>query len=348
MAVVTRAVMGAVLATGMVLTGALASGPAGAAPARPLVEAFDAVGCPTASRCYADGWDQSGDLVVAKVGEAGKVGVARAVTGAAMPGDNSLACPSTALCLAVGISTSRAVGVVIPIDAENGVPGTPVVVPGTKTLTGISCGSKTECYAVGTAGKAPNTLAAVVPIVSGEVGKVFYPSVAPGYPTTGLTIGCETATVCLIFGTFGAEHFLARLSGDTETHEYDYSGVNFHGIDCPSPTECVAVGSAPVGGSPHAFVGMLNPKTAVPITSTEQQVGAGSLTSVACWSTAACVAVGEVVSGGQTSAIWLPISNGTAGTVTELDPPPFNGTGCLRNGTCFAAGGPGAVLMKLT
>ncbi len=101
------------------------------------------------------------------------------------------------------------------------------------------------------------------------------------------------------------------------------------GIDCPSASQCVAVGATVANGE----------GVVVPVSSGAPGVprlvpGAKELTAVACRTAASCVAVG--VGGGH--GVDVDLTNGTpASAQTVLDMSAFDTISCLRS-ACYGAG----------
>ena len=138
-------------------------------------------------------------------------------------------------------------------------------------------------------------------------------------------------------GTSWAEQTPAKKAGAVETRLF--------GVDCPSETRCMAVGSYETeGGQPTIMAELWNENkwsnqtTPAPAESTTSEFAA-----VGCNSTAECTAVGSAVIGGVTKAIaaewnsptWtlatIPIPEGA--TSSQLD-----GVDCLWSNFCVAVG----------
>ena len=225
------------------------------------------VACPTAARCEAVNTSQ---LVTIDDG------VASPPQWLDFP-VTAVACASVANCEAVGSTTTYSstaaptsrIGVV-PI--TNGVAGTPVVVSGSLTISGLTCPSASTCQAVGSyyygvdsPKLGPGERGVVLPIVNGIPGEA---KLTPGIKEL-LGISCPSATSCRAVGyqdraVWPPLALMAPISNGTPDTVEPVSGLASAGtsapsvvkllaVACPSVTVCEAVGytqntyAAPIG-----------------------------------------------------------------------------------------------------
>jgi hypothetical protein len=127
--------------------------------------------------------------------------------------------------------------------------------------TNITCPSSTTCIATGN-----SVSSGAITIVGTLSGGVWIWATAAPLPVDSYesdinSISCPSSTTCITVGTDGSEgvYSIGTLSGGVWTWTADtavpadgsfYGGINYmNGINCPSSTECVAVGFAYEGGS---------------------------------------------------------------------------------------------------
>ncbi len=233
------------------------------------------VTCPTSTLCLAVNTSQLVTIVD---------GVPSSEQQLGFPVTN-VACANATTCEAVGSTTTynntsdpaRQVGVV-PI--TNGVAGTPVVVPGHMTISGLACPSVSTCQAVGsyyygvtspTIGPGPRGV--VLPIVNGVPGDA---QLTPSIKNLA-GIACANATSCRAVGdqdrtisppmalmapiTNGIPDGVEPVSGTSAP-----SAVELLSVACPSVTFCEAVGYTKIdNGLPIGLTVAITPGTPTPV-----------------------------------------------------------------------------------
>lgn len=200
------------------------------------IVAMGAIACPTATTCYAGGFEgtpSAGKAVVYELSSAGKVLSKLSPAGT---GIGSIACPTSTLCL---MAEHRTTGEVIQ-QLANGKPGTAHSLPANTYIQAIRCFQATLCYALGgsSTGSTTDELFPVNP-VTGTPGSVITLS---GFDGFGMT--CNSATECRIVGDVTPAFTPAVLNvtngvPGTPTGE---SGTDLADIACATPTLCYAVG----------------------------------------------------------------------------------------------------------
>ncbi len=227
-------------------------------------------------------------------------------------------------------------------------------VPGTSSLTGVSCPSTTFCVAVGSGAGGP----VVVPITDGSPGA---PEGIPGYGQPGTPadmdlngVTCTSTVSCMAVGTGEIPDPPSRIMGvgvivpitsGVPGGVQQVSGVGqigvpdtiiFYGVSCSSATLCVAVG----------WDTYLN-GVAVPITDgvagSEVPTPAYQLNGVSCRPSGGCRAVGSGPLGG---GVLVPLKNGTivngGGGVTGVSD--LSGVACRVTSGCLGVGGVSVVV----
>lgn len=206
----------------------------------------------------------------------------------------------------------------IAISTRNG--GTtwssPVTIPATNYVQGLSCSTPSSCVAVGQQ-FAVNPPGPAIPVaeVTRDGGNewVGYPLPGRGEEPTG--ISCASSSRCVAVGavTHGV------LSGNTLGYSLPMGAVvpgalmissdggvhwslstklgvgNLVGVSCPSPTFCAAVGRNRAGTGPVLLTG--NPGQA-PLSIAQPVNGSGLLLGLSCDTTRGCELVGQSAFGG--------------------------------------------------
>ena len=220
---------------------------------------------------------------------------ARGAAATTVPGTRWLSdiwCRADGSCLAVG-ATTRGVGAVVVLKSS-GALGPVRAVPGSSTLSAIDCGPSGGCVATGSAALNP----VVVPIAADGT-----PGAAQSVPGADdlWDVDCPTANTCLAIASV-----LERVEGypyyktwslfvviengrpsAVQRFPLDYDDLVV-GIDCPTPTTCVAVDGevvvlTNVGGTWSARLTW----TPAPDYSGHATGNISCPTSRACWATAA-------------------------------------------------------------
>lgn len=206
------------------------------------------------------------------------------------------------LALSLGVQASPAVAQTV---------GAPQPVPKGEgqRLTSVSCGSSTECVAIGTTTGDSSRLVAVR-ISGGRILPAVKSSSIGGFGESFSDVACPTASDCIAVGSNlstirnGTPGPFRPLPANARAY--------LRSVSCWTATDCVAVGGGdPDGdGRPSAIVvsikdGVAGPPVSVP--------GATILTQVECRS-ATCQSIG--VTPATFGANGLPVSRGEAAVVT--------------------------------
>lgn len=260
--------------------------------------------------------------------------------------------------LALSLTVALAVGLgAVPAGAETVVVPTPVPagVAGT-TITDVACASATICFAVG-GSQTPGGTRQVLMRGTGTTWVVASPPAPPGATATSIeSVTCPSTASCWAAGR-------AVVGGVTTAHTLRWNGSawslgpvptlppgtvssRLRGIDCPSTTECWAVGETEGAAPPKQRLVLRGNGTTWTTVTTPSPVGAGLnyLNDVTCVSATACWAVGLYAVSSINRALVLRW-NGTAWAVSA-NPTPTAGTStnllgvsCASTTFCFAVGG---------
>ncbi len=251
----------------------------------------------------------------------------------------AVSCATTTECVAVGATSVDGTGVVVPI--TNGVPGSPLMVDGTKGLDGVSCPTTTFCEAVG-AGAGSGV---AVPVNSGKPGLPV--AVAGTVALNG--VSCPTGPLCEAAGRSATQGYVVTLTNPTDALPVvPVAGTtSVNGIDCANNSSCQVVASTSNGsyndvvatvttGTPGAF------KVVPPGTST--------FSGISCPTTVTCVAVGNgvhlVKSRNIPEGVVVTTVNGAPGKVAGLataSTARLEGVSCGGASSCVAVGTNGPV-----
>jgi hypothetical protein len=173
-----------------------------------------------------------------------------AVSGTANDLLNGVACMSATACVAVGGPQpgGAATGaIVVPI--ANGVPQSPISVPGVDNLSQIDCHSTTTCYAIGTSGGNP-LVVTVTMSGAGQIEMLSQPA-DPSLHDTLLGIACKTSQLCLAVGYRSPVGSLSSTQNQMVAvpivnGQFDVTRLVGAGalgqLACPNEQDCFAIG----------------------------------------------------------------------------------------------------------
>ncbi len=218
------------------------------------------------------------------------------------------------------------------------------------SYSGVSCGSATDCVAVGEAtlpGGSGMTTAFVATLTDGSWTQGLLALPAGASSAWLSSISC-TATQCQAVGGYltTQTHALVETyqSGNwTATTGVDPSGsttASLAGVSCSAAKRCTAVGTSSAGvfAAELASSGWSAASLPTPVGDSVPV-----LQGVSCTATASCVAVGSVTSGG--TPVPLMESGGARTWAATTDPSEHNGVlssvGCNSSGACEAVGNVG-------
>jgi hypothetical protein len=235
---------------------------------------------------------------------------------------NSVACPSSSLCIGVGLvfatATSAAGGAAAPLAATSGaVPRGQAVqtMHGTELLSGVSCPTVTQCLAVGENSDATGGVAVALDPQTGAVSNGQSVQNIPGILMAA--VACPSITQCLAVGHAsdgqGVAVSLDPATGAIATDESletipGTGGLGLEGLACPTTTQCVAVGENASKSAGAAVP--LNPSTGALSTgeSVQSVTNKGVLVGISCPSPTRCLAVGW---GADQPSVAVPLDPGT-------------------------------------
>jgi hypothetical protein len=207
------------------------------------------------------------------------------------------------------------------------------------SLPSVSCGSSTQCVAVGAYSGASATEPMVTTAASGAWGAGAAIGLPSGASSGSLaSVSCIAAGSCTAVGNddAGGHPIVATDTAGAWSAATELTGTgSLAGISCLAGNICSAVGSD--GGQPMAMNGTGGALTHVTAPTLPTGATSGALSSVACTTPGNCLAAGNYVdAGGHTQAM---IATETAGTW---------GQGALVTLPTGAAASPGATLNSIS
>jgi hypothetical protein len=259
---------------------------------------------------------------------------------------NGIACHGHDNCVAVG-SDSSGEGVVVPI--TDGIPGTAELVPGTNTLSAVSCPTTTFCIAVGEGPFQPGVGpaqagGAIVPIKDGQEGGALIVQ-GEGAPNTtaGLTlygVGCSTANNCWAGGAdnlYGGV-IMPIKNGYPGSEQTVAPEGPILSVACRL-VNCIAVGQA--SGLTSSYGIVVFDLGSTPLNEGDP-AGVSDLYGVACRSTTNCDVVGTNT-GGTEGVVVLDISQYLHNAEMVAGSSRLNGVSCRATTVdCLAVGDNGS------
>ncbi|HEV3132563.1 MAG TPA: Ig-like domain-containing protein [Acidimicrobiales bacterium] len=293
-----------------------------------------AVSCGSSSNCVA-----TGAGVIATT-DGGTNWVTQGVS-TVFPFDGlGVSCASALDCVVVGYAVEGKFGPFPPVIAattDGGTTWTTQSVPtGTDIVSRVSCGSTSDCVAVGTASGAPVTLATT------NGGATWTTQNVPSAVSTLAGISCPSSADCVAVGNTSSNSGVAMATtngGSIWTIEKTPGVAGLAGVSCASSTDCVAVGGGMIIGTGSAFdlaptstTASVNPANTIsgsPVsfsTSVAPTAGPGTPTGTVTFSIDSSSLCTATLSGGSGSCI-------SSGAPVGLD----NVTATYSGDTAFAA-----------
>jgi hypothetical protein len=220
------------------------------------------------------------------------------------------------------------------------------------SLPSVSCGSSTQCVAVGSYSGASATEPMVATAASGAWAAASAIGLPSGASSGSLaSVSCTAAGSCTAVGEddSGAHPIVAIETSGVWAPAAEVSGAtgSLSGVSCLAGGNCSAVGSD--GAHPVAMSGAAGSFTAVTAPALPSGGTSGALNSVACTTPGNCLAVGNYVdAGGHTQAMVAVETAGTWAAATEVLLPTGAAAGqdatlksitCPGSGHCIAVGG---------
>lgn len=253
---------------------------------------------------------------------------------AAAPGVEytSVSCPNDSTCVAVGTGSNTGVAAT---SGDGGHTWTTLTLPSqTPGLAAVSCGTPTNCVAVGA-----NTL-----LTSSDGGSSWSAQAPPVVGTTLYGVTCAATNLCIAAGVH--PNAVGPYSGEIAiSHD---GGVSWTGGDLPDGTPALASVACPSGTRCIAVGATILTTDDSGATWQQRTVNGGmqSLVSIACQSSSTCIAVGPNIEGTQNpSASDAAIISSDSGDTWNAQPFPSGTAGigritCVSGGICEAVGAP--------
>jgi photosystem II stability/assembly factor-like uncharacterized protein len=230
------------------------------------------------------------------------------------PGLNSVSCPVSGKCVAVGDLGS------IVVTSDGGANWSNRDSGSASDLLGVSCPTAATCFAVGSNGTVLRT----------TNGGGSWTKQSLGVGSVLSAVSCASSSTCVAVGGFGT--VLATTNGGAKwSLRGAGTGSYLDGVSCATAKVCVAVGA---GGT------VLRTVNAGGVWS-EQSSGIGDdLRGISCSSASTCLAsgsLGTVVSSADGGTSWSARGTGTSRALRAVSCP-------KKASACFAAGDAGAIL----
>jgi hypothetical protein len=336
-----------------------------ASAAEPAATELNAVACPSTGVCRASGDAKSEETPTALVEEANNG--EWSLSGAANPGEpkrsnlESVACGGSSACVSVGEYESAEGAFSSLAELWNGTQWQ--VLPTSKPsnaqeddLRGASCGSSTNCVAVGDLVTIEGKTEAVAEGWSGTNLEAQKPTKPTGAKFTLLrSVSCSATTFCAAVGQYEtSESAVVTLAESWDGTKWktvltpalvEFKSAGLRGVACSSSTACVAVGSyTTTAGVELPLTELWNGKKwLVQTTPTPVGTETARINGVTCANSESCMATGWYESGGArrtlverwTGAIWQMLATpNPAGSLKSS----LNGVGCSAAFACTAVG----------
>ena len=284
-----------------------------------------------------------------------------AVAGATNTQLQSVSCPSTTFCAAVGLSSSDIISAVAELWNGTSWSIVPAPSPGPfDELFAVSCSSPTSCVAVGSDGSNAGSSAPLAEVWDGTSWSVQPVGQPPGSATAQLDgVACISSTDCTAVGydaATGAQPEALIENWDGSSWSMAPNGDNVDlltGVSCTSATACVAVGSDYLDESQMFAESWDGTAWTVDRTQGHRRWFQLELNGVSCASATACTAVGYYeINIGNPRAV-TEVWDGASWTIektAKIAPPPglggpqfafgtaLDSVSCPAAGTCRAVG----------
>jgi hypothetical protein len=222
------------------------------------VGSLDSVVCPSTTQCLGVGTSTGQGVAVAVSLDPATGAVSSGQSVQAIGGMATLmgvACSSATQCLGVGEGASHADGGSVPLDPATGAISSGQSVQSISTdaiLFGIACSTASQCLAVGWGADEPSVAVPLDP-ATGTVSSGQSEQIISNARVALGSVACSSVTQCLAVGNDGDDPSLASavpldpstgaVSGGQNVESVPGAG-NLEAATCPSPTECLAAGSA--------------------------------------------------------------------------------------------------------
>jgi hypothetical protein len=266
-------------------------------------------------------------------------------------GLTSVSCAGPTLCMAVGSEFSDLSGSVTQIDLWNGSTWSAVPSPNPLTpsnspfpggeLSGVSCGSTTNCFAVGSSsGVVKQTL---IESWNGTSWSIVSSPSVQGFLNG---VSCSSAVACMALGAGASGQLFMSWNGVTWSVVPATTvpgGLN--SVSCATPSSCLAVGTTAMSGPSSTLIESWNGTTWSSVTSPNVSPSVeNTLSGVSCSGPTWCVAVGSYLKTFSSPVRTLIEAwNGSSWSIVpSVDPAGaqdvLNGVSCTGVSACTAAG----------
>ncbi|HUD37619.1 MAG TPA: hypothetical protein VMR14_12010 [Streptosporangiaceae bacterium] len=266
------------------------------------------------------------------------------VAGASTWEFTAVSCSSPNICMAVGNSSGGTDQLLAEQRTKAGWTVQPVPQPAEgSSLSGIWCGSASECIAVG---QSP-TSGGSVPLAESWNGGTWQILVTPqpaGDPASELSaVSCTSAAKCTAVGSATKGNREAPLAERWNGAKWQIQATRkpagaadgvLGGVSCTSATRCIAVGDGSTGTHAKALAEVWNGAKWAIAPTPDLPSGFTQLSAVSCPSSNSCMATGLGVAERWNGAKWSLVKIGKPGG-TEAD---LSSVSCTRAGPCYAAG----------
>jgi hypothetical protein len=261
-----------------------------------------------------------------------------------------------------GVVTSAVAALMIPLACAGGAAAASTSVwPSAAALTlpggaaavslpSVSCGSSTQCVAVGAYDNAGASAPMVLTATSGAWSAGSAIALPSGASSGSLeSVSCVSAGNCTAVGDDSSAHPIVAIetSGGWGPATEPGGAGSLSGVSCVAGGSCSAVGRNG-SGQPLTMTGTAGTFSAVTAPALPTGATSGALTSVACTTPGNCTAAGSyVAAGGQTEAMIATETAGAWAQATLLPLPAgadasqvatVNSISCPSGGHCIAVG----------
>jgi hypothetical protein len=321
--------------------------------------------CPSAKVCVAVGYNGHGNFqgtLVETLNKNSWTVTPSPVTASPYIGDslNAVSCGSPTSCAAAGRATdvtgTRARTLVLSLNGGTWrLSPSPNTTAALNSLAGISCASSTSCVAVGYDGTPSSQRTLVESLSNGTWQVTPSPVAGPPYAVNFLNaVSCVSPAHCVAAG-FAADPtgmesrtLIETLSGGswriTPSPDTPSPTNELYGIQCTTPTSCVAVGDDGGISAQRTLVETLSGGTWRLTPSPDTALGLNELFYAWCRSRTSCGAAGYAMNPRATEARTLIET--LSGGVWRITPSPNTGSplnelygySCASAGACYAVG----------
>jgi hypothetical protein len=265
-------------------------------------------------------------------------------------GLNTVSCPTTSVCTAVGLHV-RASGLGVTLaERRSGGRWTAQRTPNppgaaASALNGVSCPSGSACTAVGTFAVKSGARLTLAERWNGSSWRIQPTPNPAGSPFSILAaVACPAADSCTAVGASNSELLVERWDGARWRIQpapvpagAQFSGLS--GVSCTAVASCIAVGDYVTGSGADVTLAERWNGTRWSIQATPSPVGAAAavLFGVSCTSGSSCMAVGTVFSSSGQARMFSERWNGATWHLRAVPAPAGAQSSLLLNVSCAAS-----------